>query len=386
MWPAPAQDWIPVISTSQHPCGVANDTLRIILGHLSSSGDLFRCGLVNRQWTPLANAWLYRHVHLRRKEDVMKFYACLLLRASGDENRKIRGALVRTLRVELVERTAQFLAVRRNMEAYHRLGDILRHLSGLTRLLMEVYMGSKTHESCWIQTLAKCLPTSLDVFMIRLADGLRTFVDVEEEWANIIEAVPCANLVLISNRPIFYPEPVETRLPALLAETAPGDRRIPSIAALNGQRIEIWTSVHSLVMTPTLHVESIVYHTDVPGWDECYLYAAVWNPTRGGWAMEKAEGKLRSNLPEFTATRCLGATIDPLQPTVGTCQCPNHHNRWIVCDDGTICRVEHRSRPRRPSDWVLWENNTYGRRALGMLASLVYGPASWKNVRHGEEG
>lgn len=195
-------------------------------------------------------------------------------------------------------------------------------------------------------------------------------MDVEEEWADIIEAVPCANLLLISNKPIFYPEPVETRLPALLAKTALGECRIPSFAALNGQRIEILTSVHILVMTPTLQVESIIHHTDVPGWDECYLYAAAWNPTHARWEMEKAEGVIHSNLHEFTATRCLGATIDPLQPTVGTCQCPKHNNHWIVCDDGTICRVEHRSRPRRPSDWVLWENNTYGRRALGMYVDL----------------
>lgn len=169
MWPALAPDWIPAISTSQHPSGVANDILHMILGYLSSSGDFFRCGLVNRQWTPLANSWLYRHVHLKRKEDVVKFYTCLQLRVSGDENRKKRGALVRTLRVELVDRAAEFLAVHRNMEAYHRLGDILRHLSHLTRLLMEVYIGLKTHESGWIQTLAKCLPTSLDVFMIRVS-------------------------------------------------------------------------------------------------------------------------------------------------------------------------------------------------------------------------
>lgn len=150
-----------------HPIG--NDILHVIFGHLSSSTDLFRCALVTRQWKPLANARLYRHVRLNRRENFLKFYACLLLRSPNEDDRSQRCSLVRTLRVELIDPSGGFQVVNRNMEAYRKLGDILRHLSCLKRLLMEVYVGTKLHEYSWIQNLVTSFPKSLHVFMIRVS-------------------------------------------------------------------------------------------------------------------------------------------------------------------------------------------------------------------------
>lgn len=164
-----SQDSIPAITTTQHPSGVANDILLAIFCHFSSSGDLFRCALVHRQWTPLANSCLYRNVALEGREKVVDFYACLVLRSCSNRDHLQRGRLVRTLHVELLDRGSDFRTVNKNMEAYRKLGDILGHLTGLARLYLEVFIGQKTHEYSWMQNLSMCFPESLNVLMINVS-------------------------------------------------------------------------------------------------------------------------------------------------------------------------------------------------------------------------
>lgn len=179
--------------------------------------------------------------------------------------------------------------------------------------------------------------------------------------------------MLISCKPIFHPEACDTQLLALLSKAAQPEHLTSRVPALGVQRIEVWTSVHALHLTSALHIKNITHHTDVPGWDDYYRYMAVWDGgsgESGRWEMQETGQNMLSSLPNFTAIRCLGATINQMRPTMATCKGPNDHNRWMVCDDGTICREEHRDRQRRPEDWVLWPNNTYGRRALGMYVSV----------------
>lgn len=136
--------------------------------------------------------------------------------------------------------------------------------------------------------------------------------------------------------------------------------------ALTIRRTEIWTSVHGVSWTRGLRIKSMTHHSDAPGWDDHYLHVVQWSEDVSRWEIHKRDHAMQSSVSDMVVTRCLGATVNPYNPTRGTCNAPDHDSRWVVCNDGTICRKEHCYRERRPSDWVLWGNNTFGRRALGM--------------------
>ena len=132
------------------------------------------------------------------------------------------------------------------------------------------------------------------------------------------------------------------------------------------RRVEVWTSIHHALLTPGLRVRQITHHTDVPGWDERYLYIAQWSEDNLRWELQPNAKGAQSSVTGLEETRCVGATINVFDPTRGLCGAPKYLGYWVECSDGTLCRAEHAGRARRPSDWVHWEDNTFGRRAMGM--------------------
>ncbi|KAF7978618.1 hypothetical protein HWV62_45364 [Athelia sp. TMB] len=197
--------------------------------------------------------------------------------------------------------------------------------------------------------------------MITVAQEQCVTPESYHDWARLLQCIHCPNVSLISNRPTFYPETCETQLPLFVRRAAP----------LHFKRLELWTSLHTigLSMTPGLRISRITYHTDVPGWDDRFLYVMEKHEETGAWVLQDASKPSESTASskDLHLVPCVGATINPFEPTEGYCEGGEGiHSPWMVCEDGTICRREHQFRPRRPSDWVMWPNNTYGRRGQGM--------------------
>lgn len=150
-----------------HP-SVGGDLLAEILKQTVCLSDLCSCALVHRRWRPIANACLYRHVHLLSRHDVVYFWECLSVASFGTHNQLHRASLVNTLHVALIDPSREVRAESENREAYRRLGNILGRLTNLTRMLMEVHIALKWHEYNWMQALSAHMPESLKVFMVRV--------------------------------------------------------------------------------------------------------------------------------------------------------------------------------------------------------------------------
>lgn len=363
-----------------------------ILGEISwhaDVGDLFTHALVHRQWTHPANLYLYRHVRLCGRHDVARFFQCLMHPTIVEHERLQQTSLMHTLHVQFTDTSSEALARPLNKDAYRQLEQIFPHLVNLTRVLVEVHIGFNWEEYNWLGNWLLAMPDSLRVCMIRvrvwrqlcrsslsscciqLADGQGIHFSNEGRWARLIRSLQCTTLVLISNPPIFHPETCNSKLPDLLSKAMMRGERKESSRPITLRRIEIWTSVHNIFWTKGLQIERIIHHTDVPEWDNYYCHAAQWDGVKSQWEFHEDREVMQSCLPGMAAERCPGATIiNPFDPTRGTCGARNSFKRWVVCDDGTLCRREDKDKPRLPSDWVKWEDNTFGRRALGMYVPL----------------
>ncbi|KAF7972010.1 hypothetical protein HWV62_19301 [Athelia sp. TMB] len=346
------------------------DILEEVTWH-ADAGDLFNYALVNRQWTHSANARLYRHVQLRGRRDIARFFKCLMHRTIAEQGESPRASIMRTLHVQLTETSDEAPVRPLNREAYQQLVQLFPRLVNLTRLLLEVYIGFNFEDYHLMESWLFAMPVSLRVCMIRLADGHGIYISNERRWARLIRFLECTTLVLISNPPIFHPETCDSQLPELLNKAMLRGERRETSQPISLSRIEIWTSIHKIVWTKGLYIERIIHHTDVPEWDDYYCYAAQWDGENSQWEFQQDRESMQSSLPGMVPERCPGATvINPFDPTRGTCEARNSFRRWVVCDDGTICRREDMDKPRLESDWVKWEDNSFGRRALGMYVPL----------------
>ncbi|KAF7970571.1 hypothetical protein HWV62_23677 [Athelia sp. TMB] len=343
------------------------DIIQEISWH-ANVGDLFNYALVNRQWSYSASICLYRHVRLRGRHDVAQFFQCLTDPTIAEHERIPRASIMRTLRVQFMDSSNEALARTLNRQAYRQLQLLCPHLVNLTRVLLEVFIGLNYEDYNLIESWLCAMPESLRICMIRLADGQGITFPNESRWARLVRALGCPTLVLISNPPIFHPETCDTHLPVLLSKAMMRGPRKDTSRPINLSRIEIWTSIHQIVWTRGLRIERIVHHTDVPEWDSYYCHAAQWDSDASRWEYHQDREGMQSSQPGMVVERCPGATIlNPFDPTRGTCDARNSFRRWIVCKDGTICRREDSDKPRLPSDWVKWEDNSFGRRALGMF-------------------
>lgn len=153
--------------TRHHHPAFGNDILLRVMENTKSLAALFKCALVHRAWTPLANQCMYQHLHLRSREDVAVFYKCLSAHLPDGGIKSTSFA--RTLHVELTDDGP--LARRQydyNKAAYHEIQSILPRLTRLSRMLIEAHVAMKWEEYGWMESWTCCMPQSLSVFMIRV--------------------------------------------------------------------------------------------------------------------------------------------------------------------------------------------------------------------------
>ena len=368
------------------------DILLEVMNRTNSLPTLSKFALVHRTWTPLAYICMYRDLHLTSDEDISLFLESITARSPKSRlpTRHDRRRLVRTLRITLADRSQASRDEYIHGPAFLDLFQILPKLTTMTRIMFELHVLDKLVEYKWMTACALLMPGSVEVFMInvcfflssgriiitiaglciQLADSKGIYAETLDHWAQLMSSMPCKTLVLMSDFPIFGAETCETQLPLLLLRAMMDRPQGQQAHPLALHRVEVWTSVHFVHITSCLHVREVTHHTAVPGWDECHLYSARWNQDSLQWEMQDTAHDVQSRVARLEVKRCVGATINPFEPTHGHCGAPRHRGRWVECEDGTLCRAEHATRPRRSSDWVHWEDNTYGRRSMGMYRPI----------------